>query len=153
MKKSQFLEKIAHSWDEFTASFAGLSDSQLLQPGVSGNWSIRDILAHVSIWEEESLKYLPEILLGKQPPRYSTQYGGIDEFNALMTLQRQDWSLAKVHQHMLDTHSRLMAYLATVPDDQFATETRFRRRLGWDSTRHYPNHTQAILEWRQKNHL
>ena len=43
----------------FNESYAGLSDSQLMEPGVSGAWSVRDILTHVTTWEEEALKYLP----------------------------------------------------------------------------------------------
>jgi hypothetical protein len=35
-----------------------------------GEWSVKDILAHVTTWEEEALKYLPLILTGGRPPRY-----------------------------------------------------------------------------------
>ena len=78
-------------------------------------------------------------------------YGGIDAFNALMTEQWRGHSLAEVRQQLDATHRKLMVYLQGVPDEQFATETRFRRRLGWDFYRHYPLHTQAILEWRERS--
>jgi hypothetical protein len=41
---------------------SSLPDSQVLEPGVQGRWSVRDILAHVTTWEEEALTHLPLIL-------------------------------------------------------------------------------------------
>jgi hypothetical protein len=151
MKKQQFLDKLEKAWVAFNESYAGLSDEQLVEAGVSGDWSVKDILAHVSWWEEESLKHLPLILQGERPPRYSVLYGGIDAFNALMTEQWRGLSLAEVQKQVDATHRKLMAYLQSVPDEQFSTETRFRRRLGWDSYKHYPLHAQAIREWRERS--
>lgn len=151
MKKQQFLDKLEQAWAAFNESFAGLSDEQLVEAGVSGDWSVKDILAHVNWWEEESIKHLPLILQGERPPRYSVLYGGIDAFNALMTEQWRGRSLAEVRKRVDATHRKLMAYLQSVAEEQFSTETRFRRRLGWDSYKHYPLHTQAIREWRERS--
>ncbi|HNT54344.1 MAG TPA: maleylpyruvate isomerase N-terminal domain-containing protein [Anaerolineaceae bacterium] len=150
MKKQQIIDKINQGWLDLQSAWAGLSDAQLTQPGVTEDWSVRDILAHVSWWEEESLKHLPDILAGKQPPRYSATYGGIDAFNALMTRQWQNLPLPEVLQKINATHERLVAYLAGLDEEPFKTETRFRRRLGWDSYKHYPIHAQAIREWRER---
>ena len=153
MKKGSFLNNLEQAWMDFQGSYSGLNEAQLLEPGVTGDWSVKDILAHVSTWEAESLLHLPVILAGERPPRYSQVYGGIDAFNALMTEQWREHSLAEVLTQLQDTHARLMAYLQSVPETQFATETRFRRRLGWDTYKHYPTHTQAILDWRKANNL
>lgn len=149
MKKQQLFNQLEQTWAAFQESYAGLSEAQLNEPGVTGDWSVKDILAHVSCWEAESLQHLPLILQGERPPRYSQRYGGIDAFNALMTEQGRQRSLAEVLAQLEETHRRLMAYLESVPEELFKTETRFRRRLGWDSYKHYPIHTQAIAEWRE----
>ena len=36
----------------------------MMEPGVTGDWSVKDVLAHVTIWEAEALKYLPLIAEG-----------------------------------------------------------------------------------------
>src|SRR5262245_61307868 len=84
MKRQQLLKKIDEAWATFKAAYTGLSDAQMIEPGVTSDWSVKDILAHVTIWEEEALKHLPLIVEGGTPPRYSERYGGIDAFNALM---------------------------------------------------------------------
>ncbi|MCL4853136.1 MAG: maleylpyruvate isomerase N-terminal domain-containing protein, partial [Bryobacteraceae bacterium] len=78
--RRQLLTRLDKAWQEFRQSYAGLSDSQMLEPGVTGGWSVKDILAHVTAWEEEALKNLPLILKSERPPPYSTTYGGIHAF-------------------------------------------------------------------------
>jgi hypothetical protein len=122
----------------------------LIEPGVTDDWSVKDILAHVAWWEEEALKHLPYILEGGRPQRYSVLYGGIDAFNAQMTAKRQGVSLSQIEKDQADIHMRLLHYLETIPEEQFTTETRFRRRLRLDTYSHYPIHTKAIREWRER---
>jgi hypothetical protein len=148
MDRQQLLQRLDKAWAAFQASYAGLTDSQMTEPGVTGDWSVKDILAHVTTWEEEALKSLPLILQGVRPPRYSVLYGGIDAFNAQMATQKQDLSLADIRQQLDETHGRLVAYVQNAPEDQFTRETRFRRRLRLDTYSHYPIHTQAIHQWR-----
>lgn len=149
MDRRRLLERLDTAWEAFKASYGGMSDSQLLEPGVTGAWSVRDILAHVTAWEEEALKYLPLILEGGKPPRYSVTYGGIDAFNARMTEQKSGLSLAEVLAQQDETHKRLIALVQSVPEDQFARETRFRRRLRLDTYGHYPQHAEAIRKSRE----
>lgn len=151
MDRQQLLKKIDREWTAFVSSYTGLSDAQLATPGVVENWSVKDILAHVTTWEQEALKYLPVILAGDKTPRYSAMYGGIDAFNAQMTQQKRGLSLAEVQRQLDDTHRKLIDYVQTVPDENFAQENRFRRRLRFDTYRHYPEHTHMIQDWRQKS--
>jgi hypothetical protein len=151
MDRQQLLKRLDKAWMALKASCAGLSDSQLTEPGVMGDWSVKDILAHVTTWEEEALKYLPLILGGGRPPRYSTEYGGIGAFNAQMTEQKRGLSLSEVLRQLNETHRRLIDYVHSAPEEQFTHETRFRRRLRLDTYSHYPIHARAIKEWRQQS--
>src|SRR5258705_2354997 len=69
MDRQQLLKQLDKRWTAFKESYAGLSDSQMTLPGVTGNWSVKDIVAHVTWWEEEALKHLPLIITGGRPPR------------------------------------------------------------------------------------
>jgi hypothetical protein len=148
MNRQQLLKKLDLAWAEVKKSYAGLSDSQATEPGVTGDWSVKDILAHLTTWEEEALLYLPLIIEGKRPPQYKT-YGGIDAFNAQTTEQKRSLSLPEVLRQLDETHERLIHYLQSVPEEQFTRETRFRRRLRLDTYSHYPLHARMIWEWRE----
>lgn len=148
MDKSQLLKRLDEAWNALHASCAGLSDLEMLEPGVTGAWSIKDIIAHLTSWEAESLTHLPLILAGGKPPRYSVTYGGIDAFNAQTAERKRNLPLSEVLRQRDDTHRRLIGFIQSVPEDQFIRETRFRRRLRLDTYSHYPMHAEAIRRWR-----
>lgn len=148
MNRQQLLSRLDAGWLAFRASYAGLSDAQLLEPGVTGAWSIRDIIAHVTTWEEEALNHLPAVLENRRPPRYSVTYGGIDAFNALMTARKKGLSLSEVVRQQDEVHRRVIDMIERAPEGQVIRETRFRRRLRLDTYGHYAKHTQAIRRWR-----
>ncbi len=150
MTKTQLLNKLEQAWAALQASYTGLIDAQLTETGVTGDWSVKEILAHVTTWEEEALKYLPLILQGDRPPRYSVMYGGVDAFNAQMTEAKRRLPLADILGQLAETHRQLVAYIENAPDEQFTTDTRFRRRVRLDTYGHYPVHTEAICAWRAR---
>ena len=146
---TRLLKRLDTAWAALKESYAGLSDTRLTAPGVTGDWSVTDILAHVTTWEEEALKYLPLIITGGRPPRY-TRYGGIDAFNAQMTEQKRGLALSDVLRQLDETHRRLIDYIRSVPEEHYKRETRFRHRLRLDTYSHYPQHARAIREWREQ---
>jgi hypothetical protein len=148
MAKKQVLQKMEHAWKDFNDSWSGLNSTQMLTAGVVGDWSVKDLIAHVSWWEEETLEHLPEVVMGIRPQRYSVLYGGLDAFNALMTEKWRPLSLSEVQQKAEVTHAKLLLYLETVPEDFFLSKTRFYQRLRWDTFGHYPLHARAIRDWR-----
>ena len=148
--KRRILNKLDKAWASLLASYAGLPDSKLREPGVVDDWSVKDILAHVTTWEEEALTYLPLIVGGGKPPRYSVQYGGIDAFNALRTAQKRTLSLSEVLRQLDETHRKLVDYIGSVPHEQFTRETPFRHRLRLDTYSHYPLHARMIAQWREQ---
>jgi hypothetical protein len=147
--RQRLLKRLDQAWAVLRESYAGLSDSGLTEPGVTGDWSVKDILAHVTTWEEEALKHLPLIIEGGRPPWY-VRYGGIDAFNAEMTEQKRDLLLPEVLRQLDDTHRRLIDFVQRAPEAQLTRETRFRRRLRLDTYGHYPLHAEAIREWRER---
>ena len=149
MHKERLFQRINDSWGALQDAIAGLSDDQLLTPGVTGHWSVRDLLAHVATWEEEALHALPIIVEGGRLPKYSSQ-GGIDAFNARGQEGKRDSSLNQLRQEMAGTHQRLLAYVQRVPESAYAAEGRWLKRLRLDAYGHWRQHTEQILKWREE---
>jgi hypothetical protein len=147
MNREQLLNKIDKAWTDLQESYAGLSAAQLAAPGANGDWSVKDILAHVTTWEEETLEYLPLIAAGGTPPRYAS-LGGLDAFNAQKMAQKRDVAPEEVLRQLAAVHARLRDYVQSVPEEHFTRDTRFRRRLRYDTYSHYPEHARMIREWR-----
>lgn len=149
MNRDQLLHRIESRWAAFKQVTAGLPDDALQEPGVAGDWCVKDLIAHVAAWEEETLKALPVIMEGKRPPRY----GDVDAFNARLHEANSRLSLDEARRMLESSHQRLLGFLVDVPERWYATETRFRHRLRLDTWGHYPEHTEAILAWRQARGL
>jgi hypothetical protein len=143
------LRRLDQAWAAFRQSYAGLSDAELSEPRAVGEWSVKDIVAHVTTWEAEALQYLPLIAEGGRPPRYS-RYGGIDAFNAQTTERKRGLSIQDVLRDLGDTHRRLVDLVQRAPTALLEGSTRFRRRLRLDTYGHYPQHAQAIRRWREQ---
>jgi hypothetical protein len=145
----RLLDRLEAAWAALTESYAGVPDAKLVEPGVVDDWSVKDVLAHVTTWEQEALRHLPLIIAGGTPPRYAAQ-GGIDAFNARATEAGRRLTLAKVLRRRDETHARLLAFIRSQPEGTFAGQTRARRRLRLDTYGHYPEHTAAIRAWRAR---
>jgi hypothetical protein len=150
VSKSTVLQRLDKEWQSFLKSIDGMPDQILFEPDVVGVWSIRDVMAHVTTWEEESLKFIPVILEGKTPPRYIT-LGGIHVFNARETERKRDLSPEQVKNQLQNTHQKLITYLKSIPEDEYISGSRFLRRLSQDTYRHYHEHAVQINDWREKH--
>lgn len=62
-------------------SYEGLSSEELLEPGVAGEWSVRDILAHVAAWDRAQTAAFRDMLNGVRPPLMDLDDEGIQTFN------------------------------------------------------------------------
>ena len=143
--RGRLLARLDGQWRAFLESFEGLAEGAMLEPGVAGDWSVKDVLAHVFVWERECMKVLPLLMAGRRAPRY----GGIDRFNAEQAALNARLTLAEAREELQRTHERLVEYLQAVPGLNFAGETRQRRRVRWDTYGHYPLHAGAIRAWRK----
>ena len=65
-----------------------------------------------------------------------------------MTVKRSGLTLEEVMQQHDEVHEQLLAYVRAAPEELWARETKFRRRLRLDTFGHYPVHTNAIKAWR-----
>ena len=81
MNRRQILQRLEKGWRELHESLDGLSQKEMEKPVFDGGWSVKDLLGHLTTWEEEAIKAMDLMARGQPQPRYR-QYGGIDGFNA-----------------------------------------------------------------------
>ncbi len=142
----EMIRKIDAAWADFMASQPGMSDEELLVPGVTGEWSARDILAHVAVWDTYARNALPGILETGRPAA-STE--DTDTYNARMTEEKRGLSLEEVRTELEESHQRLLDYLRSLDPASIAGNTAFTERLAADTWDHYPDHAAAIRTWRE----
>ena len=92
--KSELLAELDQEWANIERVCAGLSEEDKVAPGKEGEWSVKDILCHLSAWEKYLLDRLAMVLTG-QPPLYPAMFSWDDvhRFNAQVYFENKDRSL------------------------------------------------------------
>ncbi len=70
MNKTELLEELEDARKELFDMLEPLPDALLLAPGVIHDWSIKDILAHLTYWEGQMVTMLFQIQRGIDRPSY-----------------------------------------------------------------------------------
>src|SRR3990172_10432092 len=68
----------------------------MLEPGVIGDWSIKDILVHLSLWEAELVTLLWQARQGRRPTTAQLGDESVDDLNARWYQMHKDRDLAQV---------------------------------------------------------
>src|SRR5207248_5470776 len=67
MDKTTLLNTIQTEYAQLESLVAPLSEAQLCTAPSEGEWSIKDIMAHVAVWEQICTRWLEEFLRGVTP--------------------------------------------------------------------------------------
>jgi hypothetical protein len=145
-----WLNEIAAAWEDLHAAYAGLDDEQFLEPGATGDWSTRDILAHIAVWDGEARNALPAIAAGRREEA-DDEREGLDAFNARKTEELRGMPLDDVRELLDDSHRQLLDYLQGLAPHGIDPENEgaFRERLAGDTWDHYPEHAASIRAFRE----
>lgn len=161
MTKKEILERLESEREHFLDVLEGLSDEDLEKPGVVGEWSIKDILIHLSRWEAELVKLLFQARQGQKPTTIHFSQLDVDATN-------QQWykesHLRPLHMALDDFHAvrnQTILRVEAFSDRDLTDPNRFswaeKRPLEeWiasDSFGHESEHIEQITAWRQANHI
>ncbi|MBE0411204.1 MAG: ClbS/DfsB family four-helix bundle protein, partial [Anaerolineales bacterium] len=82
MPKSTILKALDESRKQLVSTIEGLSDEDMQMPTLAGEWSVKDILVHLTMWEAEMVKLLWQASQGMKPNTAHFSIVPIDEINA-----------------------------------------------------------------------
>ncbi len=143
--KANILEQIRATHQPLEALLASLSESQLTQRGVNGDWSVKDMLAHITWWEQHLLRRLrtgQEDLYGDGvDPKSAT-----DRANAEVFAANQSRPLADVLAEFAASYRETLTTLEGMPEEELA-QGAIQEAIAWDTFRHYPEHTEMLQAW------
>jgi hypothetical protein len=153
MNGRDVLDHLAGARAALLAAVEGLSETEMTTQPVAGEWTIRDILAHVSGWAAWDLAGIKSILAGERPDFAAIQ--DVDTFNARLVDERRGWSLDRILFEMRDTQAALQELLTGLPDADLFRAGPFQGPY-WDSLagwlrvawEHEEEHVAQIRDWR-----
>jgi uncharacterized damage-inducible protein DinB len=136
------LERIEDAWRALFAALDGIPDDQFEDPGVIGDWSLKDLFGHLAFWDNHAVQEIERALAGL--PREDDEWQAMNEADHAA---RRGRSLSEERAAMHQAHAELVARLEDVAGLVAGPiDTAIRP----DTYDHYAEHIPDIQRWRQR---
>jgi hypothetical protein len=163
--KAIFLARLMRERDKFELLLnrVGYTRRMTLK-GVSGKWSVKDLLAHILAYEQYIADRMNEVLHGEEYTPCKTQnaldafldeYGYPDFGSSLLdddspsewvTEKYRNVSLDEVVTQEIQAFTAIVSFLEKMPDE-LMNKHHFYDRIANNTYRHYREHTAQIKRW------
>jgi len=157
MNKAEVLRELAEGRAAFMEALNGLSDEDLLQDGVIGEWSIKDVLFHLTMWEAELVKLLWQVSQNQVPSTIHFSEASDEEINRDWVNLGQERPLDQVWQDFHAVRKQTVRRVEALSPGDFDDPQRFPWLKGqplstWiagSSFQHEAEHAEQIRLWRE----
>ena len=153
--KEAILRRMRAERKVFQETMGKLSEEEKCTIAMQGEWTARDIAAHLAAWERQLVVWLRTAAAGKSPqlPAPDAWEPYISDFNARCYEENCERSLAEVMAESEDAFREVMGELEALPDQAGDPVWEL-----WDNEeppkgllvtfhRHYRGHLLPIREW------
>jgi hypothetical protein len=118
--KAQLIAKVRASRAALEKVVARAGPESMTLPGVCGEWSAKDVLAHVAHWQELHLGWWAAVQRGETPevpaPGYSWRPGDVDRLNQQIYLAHCHQPLDEVLRYLRETFERFVSVIEATPE-------------------------------------
>ena len=165
MKKRRFLNHLLAERDQFERLLNQLGFSrQITISGVAGQWSVKDIIAHIMSYEQYTADRLAEVIHGEAyaPARSPAELDaflekfGYPDFgsslldddgpNAWIVEKYKNVSLDEIVAHEIQAFGAIVAGIETLSEARL-DEHRFFETVTQNTYEHYREHSRDIERW------
>ena len=127
----------SEGWVEFRAVLDRLALSQMLEPGLTPDWTVKDLLAHLGSWMAETVVILEQIQAGS----WSKLERPVDEINADFYAAWKDVDLGSVRAELASSRNRMLQEWFEIDEIGPDAEEWFRE----SGPVHYAEHLPDLL--------
>ncbi len=159
MDRAALLDAIQTERARFESLIAPLSEKQLCSPTLDGQWSVKDIMAHIAVWEQICTSWLEEFACGMTPQPSERNDFGINE---RIYRENRERPLAEVQELFSQAHQQFLRQVdqlvQTISEEDVSAPDRFAWTDSWpghsllaviadNSYEHYYDHGEQIRRW------
>src|SRR5690348_16726306 len=126
--RAQLLDDLRAKQAGWEALLDEIGEEHMTQPGVAGEWSIADIVAHLTGWRTRTVGRLQAALRhdAPPPPAWPSHLQTDDEINAWIYAANHDRPLADVLRDSRAVFEQLVETLDAFPEAELRDQARFQ---------------------------
>ena len=103
------LERIDEAWRQLMVALDDIPEDRLSDPGVIGDWSLKDLFGHLAFWDENAVREIDRALAGL--PRQDNEWQAMNEADYAA---RRDHTVPEQRSAMHQAHAALVERLEDV---------------------------------------
>jgi hypothetical protein len=144
MKKSELLNWLQEEYQQWEAFLDQIGLARMDQPGVNGDWSMKDIVAHLTGWQPRLIARLQAAQRGEPepPPPWPAHLQTEDEINSWIYESNRGRSVREVLDESHQVFQQLLAVIEGLPDevriDTIQTSSGREHHLVWVDDKRFP---------------
>ncbi len=139
----EILAHVTASRVALTSAIYRLSEAELTTKGAVGDWSVKDVMAHIGRWEEICFDELQKHLHGEQS---TEDYRDALAYNDRWEAELQALSLQETIERFETAHYRLFGLLSSLTPEQWNGYV--RAWVPGSTWHHFEEHSEQIRAWR-----
>jgi hypothetical protein len=154
--KAGFIDLVRETHARWEALLAQLDDSRMLQPGVDGDWSVKDVIAHIAWHERQMVQVLQSrALIGSELWDLP-----LDQRNQAIYEENKDLSLEEARTQAAETYRLLLQELEALSEEELHDPGRYAgmppdwqpwQLFAENTYQHYQDHLTDVRIWMKAN--
>jgi hypothetical protein len=156
MTKQEILDAMQDSRAKLLEAINGLDPAEMQIPGVVGQWSVRDILGHITRWEAELVRMMFQLIQGMAPDFPTLTDPDFDKINARFQKENLGRSLDLILSDFQSVRKQTQRRLADFTEEQLSSPVYYQALKGIalleyiasNTYEHEAEHTAQIMAWR-----
>jgi hypothetical protein len=158
--KTALVESIRKARAEWEALLAEVGEARMIQPGATGGWTFKDVIAHLSAWRQRDLVLLEAARRGEKPADPPWPEGlDTDQINAWIYERNRDRPLEDVLMESRATWQQVEDGVLALPEEALFDPARFEWMegeplgptvVGGCLDHYYKEHAPILRAWLQQ---
>jgi hypothetical protein len=140
--KRELLEKDDAAFAELRSLIDGLTPEQAGDRGYNGDWSVKDLIAHIGSWFAEAATMLEQMRMGT----YTRERIDVDGLNDRWFETWREQELPVVKAELMAARARMLEEWDRLPD----VDAEAKRWFSESTVEHYQEHLPRLREWTEQ---
>jgi hypothetical protein len=164
LTKTELLETLHSDRKQWEALLAAIGEEHMAQPGIAGYWSTKDVIAHITAYEQWLVDWLKAAQRHEFPPPSVLDDEDIERRNARVYDETHSRKLEDVLAQATQTFQELVAVIEAFSEADFTDpeRTAWFMKPYWGETtalgaavanlsyEHYQEHIPDLAAWLEK---
>lgn len=157
MTKEKLLKEIRLERQRLEKTLERISAKQMITPGVVGDWTVKDLLAHITVWEQRMILWLEQTTREEVPEMLppGMTWDDLDQWNEETYQKHRQRALDEVLADFKLSYPQALSAVQKIPEEELIDPEHYPWREGrplWvmvaaNTFWHYKEHEETISAW------